>query len=195
MGQLLYESMTGPQAADALDEHLAERGPALERLRSALLAHGRDPATMLDGSLVSVAPLWAWITSLAGKLGVDPRPLAEDPTRPTWPSWARHATLVDPHPPAETLALVDGFASYLARIITAEVPEARWESGHHRINDFPLLNRPEASTAEEALVTVAAEVDCFDVGLREDIVAGHPALVEWLIAELSERDAVKSVHR
>ena len=53
---------------------------------------------------------------------------------------------------------------------------------------------PEADTAEEPLVTVVAEVDCFDVGLRADI-AEQPPLVERLIEELVERDGVESVHR
>jgi len=40
-----------------------------------------------------------------------------------------------------------------------------------------------------------AEVDCFDVWLRDDLAEEHPALVEWLIAELPDRDGVVSVHR
>ncbi|WP_344119678.1 hypothetical protein [Kocuria aegyptia] len=210
-----------------------------------MTSHGLDPAKMLDGSLDSVAPLWAWLTNRFAELGVDPRTLDKDPTKAAWPSWTRHGMLVDPHPPAETLALVNGFAAYLAQVITAAVPEAVWATGHHRINDFPLLHRPvlaaaehqvflpglpiysayqtahgrdamngtemrahvertitalrgegpEAATAEEPLVTVVAEVDCFDVGLREDLAQQHPALVEWLIAELTDRGGVISVHR
>ena len=33
--------------------------------------------------------------------------------------------LVDPHPPAESLALVDGFASYLGEVISGAAPDAR----------------------------------------------------------------------
>ena len=54
---------------------------------------------------------------------------------------------------------------------------------------------PEAATAEEPYVTVVPEVDCFDVGLRADIAAQHPTLVDRLIAELTDRDGVASVHR
>lgn len=54
---------------------------------------------------------------------------------------------------------------------------------------------PEAAATEEPLVTVVAEVDCFDVGLRADLAEQHPALVEWLIAELADRDGVVSVQR
>ncbi|GGG68762.1 hypothetical protein GCM10011374_36460 [Kocuria dechangensis] len=245
MGELLYEDMNPAQAADALDAFLAERGPALERLRLMISGHGLDPEEMLDGSVYSVSPLWAWITAQAGQLGTDPRPLAEDPTRPAWPSWARHGMIVDPHPPAETLALVDGFTSYLAQIITTEVPGTQWVVGEHVIGDYPMINYPllasdhhqlflssmplysayqsahgrdpmsgtemlayvkrtitslrgegpVAEAIEEPLVTVVAEVDCFDVGLRPDLAENHPETVEWMIAELEDRDGVVSVHR
>jgi len=245
MGELLYELMTPEQAADALDAFLAERGPALERLRLMIAGHGLDPDEMLDGSVYSVSPLWVWITAQAGQLGVDPRPLGSDPTRPLWPSWARHGMLVDPHPPAETLALVDGFTSYLAQVITTEVSDAQWVVGEHRIGTHPILNYPVLATehhhlflpsiplysayqsahgrdpmsgtemraylehtitalrgegpvaavVEEPLVTVVAEVDCFDVGLRADLAADHPQTVERMIADLTDREGVESVHR
>ncbi|GAA1745660.1 hypothetical protein [Kocuria aegyptia] len=240
-----YELMDTKQAADALDAYLGERGPALQRLRSALADHGQEPGEMLDGSVYSVSPLWAWTTTRITELGVAPMPLVEDPTRPSWPSWARHGRLVDPHPPAATLALVDGFASYLGQLISAAAPQARWRVGEHLIADHPLLNYPvlgsdhqqvflpamplysayqsahgrdpmsgtemlaharrtidalhgegpEAAAIEEPLVTVVAEIDCFDVGLREDIPTEHPGVVEHLIAELRDRDGVESVHR
>jgi hypothetical protein len=153
--------------------------------------------------------------------------------------------LVDPHSPAATLALVDGFTSYLAQVITTAVPEAQWLVGEHRIGNYPMLNYsvlatdshqvflpamplysayqsahgrdpmsgaemhayvqrtitglrgkgPVAETAEEPLVTVVADVDCFDVGLRPDLATQRPGLVERLVAELTDRDGVESVHR
>ncbi len=245
MTEPLYEWMTASQAADALEEFLAERSPALEQLRATMAGHGLPPDTVLEGSAESVAAVWEWISARAAALGVDPRPLDEDPTRPTWPSWARHGMLVDPHPPAATLALVDGFTTHLAQVISTAVPDTQWRVGEHRLEDYPMLNYPvlatadhqiflpgiplysayqtahgrdpmsgaemhahvertitalrgegpEAATTEEPLVTVVAEVDCFDVGLRADIPAQHPALVEWLIAELTDRDGVESVYR
>jgi hypothetical protein len=45
------------------------------------------------------------------------------------------------------------------------------------------------------LVTVASDVDCIDVGLRVDIAAEHPGLVDELVTALGERDGVESVHR
>ncbi|MFF0991496.1 hypothetical protein ACFYE1_16665 [Kocuria sp. CPCC 205315] len=245
MTELLYEWMTITQAAAALEEYLAERDPALQQLRTGWADHGLNPEEKLDGTVGSVVSVWEWITTRVTELGVDPRSLTQDPTRPGWPSWARHGMLVDPHPPAESLALVDGFASYLGQILTTAVPEASWQIGHHRINDFPMLHRPvlagaehqvflpglpiysayqsaqgrdpmsgvemvehvrrtisalrgqgpEAATAEEPYVTVVPEVDCFDVGLRADIAENHSALVDRMIAELTDRDGVESVHR
>ncbi|MFE7631757.1 hypothetical protein [Kocuria sp. NPDC057446] len=240
-----YELMTARQAADALDDYLAERAPALERLRAALAEHGLDPGEMLDGSVYSVSPLWAWISARAAEHGTVAQSLTEDPTRPDWPSWARHGRLVDPHPPAATIALVDGFASYLGDVLVAAAPQAVWQVGEHIMADHPLVHYPvlgtdhhhlflpglplysayqsahgrsamsgtemlaharrtidalhgegpESAALQEPLVTVVAELDCFDVGLREDIPAQHPGLVEHLIAELCDRDGVASVHR
>ncbi|KLU09149.1 hypothetical protein ABL57_13785 [Kocuria sp. SM24M-10] len=244
MGDLLYELMDARQAADALDAYLAERTGGLRRLSGTLTGAGLDPEEMLEGSVYSISPLWAWISARAIELGTAPTSLTEDPTRPTWPSWARHGRLVDPHPPAETILLVDGFVSYLGQILRTAVPEATWGVGEHLIGDHPLHNRPvlaaghhqiflpafplygayqsahgrsplsgtemldhtrrtidalhglgpEATDLQEPMVTVVAEVDCFDVGLREDIAA-HPGLVEQLIAELADRDGVVAVHR
>ena len=52
----------------------------------------------------------------------------------------------------------------------------------------------ESADLEEPMVTVVAEVGCFDVGLREDIV-GHPGLVEHMMRELADRAGAVSVHR
>jgi hypothetical protein len=153
--------------------------------------------------------------------------------------------LVDPHPPAATLALVDGFTTHLAQVISTAVPDTQWRVGEHRLEDYPMLNYPvlatadhqiflpgiplysayqsahgrnpmsgdemrahvertfsalrgegpEATTTEEPLVTVVAEVDCYDVGLRPGIAEDHPVLVDRMVAELTDRDGITSVHR
>jgi hypothetical protein len=152
---------------------------------------------------------------------------------------------VDPHPPAQALALVDRFVSYLAQIITAAVPGARWRVGEHRLDSYPMRNYPvltagghqvflpgiplysayqsahgrdpmsgtemlhhtrrtitalrgdgpAAGAAEDPLVCVVADVECFDVGLRPDLAEDHPQTVERMITELTDRDGVTSVYR
>ncbi|MFI7744751.1 hypothetical protein [Kocuria rhizosphaericola] len=151
MGELLYEDMVPAQADDALDEFVAERAPALARLRAALTGRNCDPDELLDGSPESVAPLWEWITARVDELGVDPRPLEADPTRGAWPSWARHGMLVDPHPPAQTITLIDGFTSYLAEVIASAVPDAQWMVGEHRIGSYPMLNYPVLAAADHQI--------------------------------------------
>jgi hypothetical protein len=245
MAAALYEWMTPVQAEAALEQFRAERGPALNYLRAFLVHRGQDPEVVLDGSPGSVAPLWEWLNDWFARLGVAPQTLEEDPTRESWPSWAHHGRLVDPHPPAASLALIDGFTTYLGQVIGAAVPEAHWGIGEHRIADHPLLHYPvlaaghhqiflpaiplysayqsahgrdpfsgaemlahvrrtitalrgegpAADAAQEPLVSVIAEVDCFDVGLREDLTEQHPEVIERLIAELTGRDGVLSVHR
>ncbi|MEX5303850.1 hypothetical protein [Kocuria sabuli] len=245
MGELIHEDMIPAQATEVLEEFIAERTPALEQLRSSMAAHGLNPDALLEGTPESVGPVWEWITTRANDLGIDPRPLDKDPTRPGWPSWTRHVRLVAPHPPAQSLALVDGFTSYLAEVITAAAPDAHWHVGNHRIGCHPMLNYPVpaadshqiflpglplysaylsahgrdpmsrtemlhhtrrtisalrgegpvADRAEEPLVSVVAEVDCFDVGLRADLARKHSHLVERMVTELTDRDGVASVHR
>lgn len=54
---------------------------------------------------------------------------------------------------------------------------------------------PEAAIADEPLVTVVAEVDCFDIGGRADIAEQRPELMDRLVEELTDRDGVESIHR
>ncbi|PLC12645.1 hypothetical protein AUQ48_10980 [Kocuria flava] len=105
--------MTQQQAAAALEEYRAERGPALRRLRSRPEAQGAAPGDLLDGTPGSTAPLRDRTTARITALGTGPRTLDADPTRSRWPSRARHGKLVDPHPPEESLLLVDGFCADL----------------------------------------------------------------------------------
>lgn len=242
MGELLYEDMLPAQAAEALEDFICERGPSLEQLRATMGAHDPELEALLTGTVASVDPVWVWLSAQAHEHGLDPQPSDKDPTRTGWPSWARHVMLVNPHPPTRTLALVDGFTSYLAEVISTAAPDAHWDSGRHRIENYPLLNYPvltadshqvflpglplhsaylsaddrdpmsgtemlahtrrtitalqgQGQVAEEPLVTVVADVDCFDVGLRADLAADHADLVQRLVTELTGRDGIASVYR
>lgn len=152
--------------------------------------------------------------------------------------------LVDP-PRAEARGPVDGFTSYLARLITTAVPHARWLVGEQRIEDDAMRNYlvlaagghqifrpgiplcsayrsahcrvpmsgtgmlrhvqhtitalhgegPVAGMTEEPLVTVVAELECFDVELRTDLTEDHSEMVEQMVTELTDRDGVASIYR
>ena len=54
---------------------------------------------------------------------------------------------MDPHPPTQTLALIDGFTSHLAQVITTAVPAAHWRVGEHRLESYPMLNYPVLTAA------------------------------------------------
>lgn len=166
MGELLHEDMNLAQAVDAFDEFLTEHAAGLVHLRSARSAGGPDSQALLVGTPESVNPVWAWISAQASELGIDPRSLATDPTRQSRPSWARHLAPVDPHPPAQTWAVVDGFISYLAEVITAAVPGAHWRVGEHRMESYPPLNYP---------VIAAADYQNFLPGSRSTAPTSPPA--------------------
>ncbi|WP_188538654.1 hypothetical protein [Kocuria dechangensis] len=90
MSMTNYRTMTKRQAAKALDEYLAERSAALDRLGAELAADGVDPEAMLDGTPDSLTPLWRWVATRIVGLEDAPAPVSPDaPAPPEWPSWAR----------------------------------------------------------------------------------------------------------
>lgn len=138
-----YIDMTKAQAEAAFREYLAERGPALDRLREALVADGQDPDALLDGSIESLVPLWRWI--LAHLTVFDAPGGATDPNsapREQWPSWTRHEYEVMHALSLESLFLIDGLVSYLGEVVQQHAPEARWEIAHHRIRRYHLNKHP-----------------------------------------------------
>ncbi|WP_457974187.1 hypothetical protein [Arthrobacter sp. D1-17] len=138
-----YINMTKKQSESAFREYLDERGPALERLREALVADGQDPDAILDGSIESLVPLWRWI--LAHLTVFDAPGGATDPNsvpREQWPSWARHEYEVMHSLSLESLFLLDGLVSYLGDVVQQHAPEARWEIARHRIKRYHLNKHP-----------------------------------------------------
>ncbi|WP_188538652.1 hypothetical protein [Kocuria dechangensis] len=139
---LHYRAMTQQQAATALEVFVSERAPALDHLRIELTAHGADPSAMLDGTPASLTALWQWITDrlLEDSAAASPTPPLE--LRDLWPSWAQHTAAADPLPSPEALALVDGFISYLAEVITTGAPEATWKVGLQRVKAYHWHKHP-----------------------------------------------------
>lgn len=137
-----YIGMTKKQSEAAFQEYLDERGPALERLREALQADGKDPDALLDGSIESLVPLWRWI--LSHLTAFDAPGGATDPNsaREQWPSWTRHEYEVMHALSLESLFLIDGLVSYLGDVVQQHAPEARWEIAHHRNKRYHLNKHP-----------------------------------------------------
>ncbi len=139
-----YRLMTVQQAFAALEEFLAERPAALERLRAELTDHGMDPNTLLDASPASLTPLWHWITGRRTELAANPAAGVPVLPREQWPSWARHSVTGVRVPSATMDVLVDGLVSYLAVVIITGAPNARWGLGspgdpRHHLHHHPVL--------------------------------------------------------
>lgn len=139
-----YRLMTEQQASAALEEFLAERPAALQRLRAELATHGLNPDTILDASPASLTPLWNWITSRRTELAANPAAGSPVLPRAQWPSWARHAVTGVRAPSATMDILVDGLVSYLATVIITGAPNARWglgspEDPRHHLHHHPVL--------------------------------------------------------
>lgn len=137
-----YMYMTRPRARAALQEFLDERPPALRRLEELMMVDGQDPAALLDGTPESLVPLWRWMLS---RFTAREAPGATDPAtvaRAAWPSWERHTREVEPTLSIQSLTLLDGLVSYLAQVVLARAPLARWEIAHDSHKRYHLENHP-----------------------------------------------------
>lgn len=187
-----YLNMTASQAASALQELLDEREAALERLKEHLLAEGQDPAVHLDGTVDSLVPLWRWIVSrLTG-------PRAEGATDPAsvpredWPSWHRYTREEERVLSFESLVLLDGLVSYLADVVRAHAPSARWETVRHPIKRYAYNNHPVLGSGNGDIHAFLPGIPASDArallrGMREvpdDVIAKYASsVIEELNAE------------
>jgi hypothetical protein len=143
MAVTYYLKMTKRQAAKAMEEYLAERPAALNRLREEMVADGLDPHALLDATPASLTPLWRWVATRIMALEDEPVPFDPDAPAPhQWPSWARYGGTLRHGTPADVVTLLDGFISYLADVITVGTPDAQWQVGYHRIKRYWLQNHP-----------------------------------------------------
>lgn len=133
-----YWSLSDAEAETALQEFLDERGPALERLHQALQAGGQDPRVLLDESVKSLRPLWAWVKSAVAEAPEEEL----EPLLTHAPSWLRHCTGKKPNITPESVAVVDGLISYVCRVVERAVPEAEWRVGHKPVKDWVWENHP-----------------------------------------------------
>lgn len=114
----------------------------MERLREALDADGQDPDILLDATVESLVPLWAWILSrLTGPKSPNATDLASVPLE-DWPSWERYTMEEEKALSLESIVLLDGLVSYLAAVMQRHAPSARWEIARHRIKRYAYNNHP-----------------------------------------------------
>lgn len=190
-----YRLMTVEQATAALEEFLAERPAALQRLHAELTAHGMEPGTLLDASPASLTPLWHWIAGRRAELAADPALGVPVLPRERWPSWARHSVTGVRVPSATMDLLLDGLVSYLAAVILTGAPNARWALGspedpRHHLHHHPVLigNGHQVYVPTLPLGGVlrlkrgekslhATELEQYADGVITDLRTGPPALL------------------
>lgn len=141
-----YWSLSDDEAELALTEFLDERGPALERLQQLLDADGQNPQVLLDDSVKSLRPLWAWVKSVVAEApGEELQPLLAN-----GPSWLRHCTGKKPNVSPDSVPVIDGLISYVCRVVERAVPEAQWRVGHKPINGWVWENHPVLAVGDTA---------------------------------------------
>ncbi|MBG6182767.1 hypothetical protein IWX65_000700 [Arthrobacter sp. CAN_A214] len=185
-----YPQLTKRQAVSALEEFLAERAPALERFRQALRADGRDPDTLLDGTTQGLVPLWGWV--LSGLTGPDAPACTDPATVPheDWPSWERFTAETEAILSYESVQLLDGFISYLVRVVEDRTPTAQWQIGQHPNKRYQFRNHPVLAGADRQIffpgpvASSAREVVRGRRAPANDEMAGYAqAVIEALSAE------------
>ena len=185
--------MSKKQAAAATQEFVEERAPALERLRVALNADGQDSDAILDGTVDSLISLWRWVKS---SLTAPEDPGATNPAavpREEWPSWERFTMEDEKWLSIESLVLLDGLVSYLAEVIRALAPEARWETAHHRIKRYHVNKHPVLTSGPGELhiflPVITGKARSFLRGTRESPDDSIAVYARAVIDALNEAEA------
>lgn len=147
MDHKYYLEMTKRQAAAALEEHLAERPGALDRLRAALVDHGERPEELLDGTPESLTPLWRWSAERIRAVAHEYAPSVREAVPPSsWPSWARYSGRLHANTPDTVVTLLDGLVAYAGDVVIARAPRAQWQVCHHPVKRYHLQNHPVLSS-------------------------------------------------
>lgn len=137
--------MSEAEAEAALQEFLVERGPALARLREAMEADGQNANVILDETVKSLRPVWAWVMSVVA----EPDTEEMEPVAVGGPSWLRHCIGNKPALSRESVMVVDGLISYVCRVVERGAPHARWRVGHKPIKSWVWENHPVLAVGED----------------------------------------------
>jgi hypothetical protein len=133
-----YWSLSEAEAAAALQEFLDERGPALERLHEAIRADGQDPHAVLNFTVKSLRPLWAWVKSIVTERAAGEMELAPVEA----PTWLRYCAGPKPPLSRESVVIVDGLVSYVCRVVERGAPHASWRVGDSPTRFWVWQNHP-----------------------------------------------------
>ncbi|GGI08713.1 hypothetical protein [Egicoccus halophilus] len=140
-----------PAEADAIvARFVAARPQALADLRDRLVTDGQDPDALLDGSVDSLVPLWAW-----GKRHLRRRDdgLADTEAEPfagqSVPEWYRHDTHRERLLSLDSVRLLDGVLTYVGEVVRRAVPGVAWRRGHHEVRAYAHRNRPVIGRGDE----------------------------------------------
>ncbi len=146
-----FDEMTPAEADQVFAGFLDQRPKALAYRRQRLAADGQDPDELLDGSVASLEPLWAWVK----------RQLPSGPRQEGWrtdtdqvvgqpvPGWYRHEIAEERALSADSVRLVDGVISYVGEVVMAAVAGARWRRGYHPVRRWVDQNSPVLAREDE----------------------------------------------
>lgn len=140
-----------PAEADAVFAgFVAGRPETLAGLRDRLAASGQDADAMLDGSVDSLVPLWAWIKGELRARDDDAGQTEAEPFegQPA-PEWYRHDSTQEWTLSLDAVHLLDGVMSYVGEVVMGAVPGVAWQRGHHRVPAYAHQNRPVLARGDE----------------------------------------------
>jgi hypothetical protein len=145
-----FDELRPAEAEVVVARFVAGRPQALAGLRDRLGAAGQDADAILDGSVDSLVPLWAWIK---GELRArdddgwesEAEPFEGQPA----PEWYRHYFREERTLSLGSVHLLDGLVSYIGEVVMGAVPGVTWRRGHHRVRSYIDQNRPVLARGDE----------------------------------------------
>lgn len=182
LAMLTDDTMDKQESAAALQEFLEERPRALEHLTRYLAGHSAD-AVSLDGTVVSLIPLWRWVKSRIKSY-----------------MWQNHPMLAHNNEEVPLAHLLPGLArgdasgqrpsddDKLARIAAAVIERLNGTDEETAIEDEPLAE-------VEDLGDDALRGRELEVSLREDIAHEYSRQVDRLVKTLAKEDGITRVIR
>jgi hypothetical protein len=168
-----FSELTPAEADEVFAGFVAGRPQALTRLRDRLAADGQDADGVLDGSVDSLVPLWAWTKGELRRRDdgweSETEPFAGQPA----PEWYRHETREERLLSLDSVHLLDGVVSYVGEVVMGAVPGVAWRRGYDRVRAYvdqnrPVLARGDVAVAVTRMVFGSARSHLFEPGSSPD---------------------------